>query len=226
MSPPSIPFKKLILESHRAVYFEVPKVACTTINFLLIRWLIRPHERFSVQQVHSDQTLPRQFGRLQTPYDQYFKFGFVRHPVSRLQSCFLDKVKSVEFQQSGLYEDGLYMPLKKYGELFYPGMSFEAFVASVAQLSDNDADPHFRSQSCFLLNNAGDLELDFVGRFENLAVDLSVVLERFGLKSGEYEIPTINKQAYPPSWELQSDLLSTIHSRYKSDFANFGYSLD
>ena len=202
-APSNIPYKKLLIESQQAAYFEIPKVACTSINLLLIRKFIRT-ETFDYQHVHTDTSLPTVFESLDASFDSWFKFAFVRHPLTRLQSCFLDKVKPIGFDEPGHYESGLYVPFKKYGDLFAPGMNFEAFSSAVAQISDQDADPHFRSQTCFLIDGNGELQLDFLGRFENLEPDLDHVMKRFGVPESSYQLPAINKQEHPKDWALSS----------------------
>ena len=222
----SIPFKKLVIESRQAVYFEIPKVACTTINFLLVRKLIRPGEEFSVQQVHTDNDLPRVFGALDKRYDSYFKFSFVRHPLARIQSCFLDKIKPLGFEEPGQYENGLYIPFKQYGDLFRPGMNFDDFVASVYQIDDTNSDPHFRSQACFLLDPEGNLQVDHLGRFENFEAELKRLFQRFEVPDGSYQIPKINQQTRPESWDISLQTQTRIAERYRLDFERFGYEME
>ncbi|MEM9411405.1 MAG: sulfotransferase family protein, partial [Planctomycetota bacterium] len=212
--PKPIPYKKLIIDSQKAVYFEIPKVACTTINFLLIRLFIRAGKKFSVQEVHTDPDLPRVWGRLDNKVASYFKFAFVRDPLTRIQSCFLDKIKPIGFNETEAYENGLYIPFKQFGDLFWPGMNFNDFAVSVSQIDDQEADPHFRSQSSFVANNDDELEIDFIGKFENLESDLTRLLARFGVEPDSIQIPIVNKQKRPESWELTERTRKLIHDRY------------
>ena len=220
----SIPYKKLVIDNHKAVYFEIPKVACTTINFLLIRMFIRAGEKFVVQQVHTDENLPRIWGELEGKYLGYFRFAFVRHPLTRIQSCFLDKVKPPGYHVAGAFKNGLYEPFQRFGDSFWPGMSFDDFVDSVSNIDDAQADPHFRSQNCFVTNSDDELTLDFVGKFENLESDLISLLRRFGV-TGTIQIPVVNKQQRPDNWRLNERTKQLIFERYRRDFEMFGYDL-
>ncbi len=66
-------------------------------------------------------------------------------------------------------------------DAFVPDMSFDDFVVAVASIPDEDADEHFRSQLSFITNAAGGIGVDFVGRYERLQADFSLVQQRIGL---------------------------------------------
>ena len=219
-----IPYKKLVIESAKAIYFEITKVACTSINYLLIQKFVRPGEKVVVSSIHNDETLPRIWRMDEEQFSGYFKFAFVRNPMSRLRSCFRDKIKPVDFNEADLYEDGLYLPLKRYGDLFWPAMTFDEFATSVCQISDQDADPHFRSQHCFVSNSKNELNVDFLGRFETLGSDLRQLVVRLQQEANDFDIPHLNRQKRCADSEvLSDDCLKMVRERYSLDYRWFGY---
>lgn len=123
---------------------------------------------------------------LQAVFDQprYFPglyaFAFVRNPWSRLVSCYRDKIllQAKGYTRSTL-RPGIANCLAAY-EQMYPAMPFAEFIRVVADIPDEAADPHFRSQLTFLADD-GPLKIDYVGRFENLANDLRQIQRDTGM---------------------------------------------
>ena len=57
-------------------------------------------------------------------------------------------------------------------------MSFYDFAHAVASILDAQADEHFRSQSDYVVNSAGHVAIDFIGRYERLDDDFRDVAHR------------------------------------------------
>lgn len=172
----------IFLEPYRAVYIEVPKVACTSLKVAFAQLLGipldeaggNPHEVVfpapPTSLSHSGQFYPG-----------LFSFGFVRNPRDRLLSCYRDKIGG---EVDGFTEftdrPGVANCLAQF-DVFEAGMSFEGFVEAVASIPDEEADAHFRSQFTFLANQMGEIAVDFVGRYECLNADFDLVRQMIGL---------------------------------------------
>ena len=100
--------------------------------------------------------------------NDYYRFAFVRNPLDRLVSCYAQKIV--------LYARQYNMPIEfwRYGKRFSRDMSFEQFVKAVSRIPDAYSDIHFRSQHSFIYHR-GECMVDFVGHFESLAEDLSLI---------------------------------------------------
>ena len=103
----------------------------------------------------------------QEQFDEYFKFSFVRNPWDRVVSIYK------------------YFAWDRY-------VDFKKFV--VAKLRNYTWRDNFwfvRPQSHFVCNESGDIIVDFIGKFENLATDFNHVCRRLGLPPTE--LPHINR---------------------------------
>jgi dermatan 4-sulfotransferase 1 len=145
--------------------------------------------------------------------DEYFLFSFVRNPLTRLYSCYRDKVVNAETRQKRC-------TLSPYRIHF--GMTFDDFIRRVIQIPDKPADQHFRSLSSFLVHN-GELLVDYIGKFENIADDWEVISTRFGLS-----LPPRNKRVSGSKVSMEDIPLSTaslelVITHYAQDLDTFGY---
>ena len=158
---------------------------------------------------------------------EYFRFGFVRNPYSRLVSAWMSKLA---WENDG-YED----VREAVREAFdYPTVDGRrvgtvSFRDSVELLLDPSTaslfDPHWHRQVDVLMVDV--TELDFVGRFENFATDFSTVLERLGAPPHVSELATTVTDATTPiplSAAYDSDLASRVHDHYLADFERYGYN--
>ncbi len=103
----------------------------------------------------------------------------------------------------------------------YP--DFSTFVLEGLQLPKIQAWPHFRPQVEFLKGQTGKIELDFIGRFENLQEDFNHVRNHLGLSD---ELLFINKTKTKREHykTYYSDELREIAATvYKEDIEAFDY---
>ena len=223
------PHLAIYLEEARAVYVEVPKVACTSIKVALApllgvdlaRWDGNPHEaEFPAPRPPSTAT-----DRL---YPGSWTFAFVRNPWDRLVSCYRDKILGEVVDGFTFFTDkpGVANCLADF-DAFYAGMSFDAFVDAVAGIPDADADPHFRSQFTFLTRTPGRSEADFVGRFERLAEDFGRVVEDLGLPAS-VRLPHLQAARRPARYVdyYDASTRARMTRRYAEDIELFGYRFD
>ena len=159
-----------------------------------------------------DDRLPRRF-------DKYWSFAFVRNPWDRLVSCYTEKIRPDGDPEN--FINGVSRVLTSFG-VFEAGMSFEQFAREVAQIPDEEAEPHFLSQHKFIVNRAGDLIVDFLGRFETIDKDFDVVRQRI---RAPVELPHLLRSQHGHYRDYYSpDLAHIIGERYSEDIARFGYT--
>ncbi len=106
--------------------------------------------------------------------------------------------------------------------VFEAGMSFERFAREVAQIPDEEAEPHFLSQHKFIVNREGTLIVDFLGSFETLDKDFDVVRQRI---RAPVELPHLLRSQRGHYRDYYSpDLADIIGDRYSEDIARFRYT--
>ena len=271
------PCVETCLVNHRLklVYAYVPKAACTSIKAWLVRYAgWAPELLTKIIQAEAAGLTPGSSGypKIHDHLDQhyslrkaatseieslwdngrYFKFSFVRHPLSRLVSAYLDKVvwaKSTARRviRNRQFRNG-HLTWRQAAQWFRRNAGFDAersltFREFVNQLCREDPErmnPHFRSQARLLRG----IPLDFIGRVENSEADFAYVQDHLGIRQ---PLTSRNKTAYSagaenvlaadwpaarfrgsapaPVWQRFFDepLRKSAEQLYADDFAQFGY---
>ena len=211
----------IVLEDLKAGYLPVYKVASTSLRNLFCQrqaagLFSHTHgTELTDYKKQVERRIRKSTGvsGLRRLRKKYFLFAFVRNPITRLYSCYLDKVT-----KSGAQGRRFWMG--RYG--IDPDMSFESFAKHIAQIPDTEADPHFRSQH-FLIYHENECLVDFVGKFENLNRDW----QRLAQKTGLVESPGISRSTGAGNGldklPLSREAAGIIARRYQQDIELFGY---
>lgn len=141
-----------------------------------------------------------------------YLFAFVRHPLARLHSCYMNKLYDRRGQDAK-------NQFKVWGVDF--DTSFDDFVRMVADTPDELSDRHFRSQSWYLKAD-GEMTVDFVGKLESFVNDWRVLQERFGFP----DLPHKNKSTQVALGFREQYTKETYRlavDRYREDFELLGY---
>ena len=106
-------------------------------------------------------------------YQSYFKFSFVRNPWARMVSIY------------------------RYFE-YHRFLNFEDFLLKVFPKIQEKRAYFVGPQYDYIYNDNGDLQVDFVGRFENLNADFAIVQNEVDFSVGKLQ--HINKKAHNHKW--------------------------
>lgn len=215
----------IVLKPYDAVYIEIPKVACTSIK-VAIAGLLEIELDGPGGDPHQS-TLPTIEWHLDGHmlFPGLFSFTFVRNPWDRLVSCYRDKIMGeVDGFTDRTVRPGIADCLARYEE-FEGGMPFDAFVAAVASIPDANADAHFRSQSTFVTNGAGEVAVDYIGRYETLEADLEHAQELAGMP--RFTLPHLQAVGESRSYAHYYDARTRdiVAERFATDIELFGYSV-
>ncbi|WP_158637103.1 sulfotransferase family 2 domain-containing protein [Arenimonas daejeonensis] len=218
---------------NKYVYFAVDKVANSSIKNSLYTIELEsvnkaPPSPFDkrLSPLLSPYQLPPDLLRVVLNSGNYFRFAFVRNPYSRTLSCYLDRILNPTSKPRA----HLLRTLKA-KDVVTEDISFDLFVRTICAQKSPDQNSHWRVQADDIL--WGDMEFDFIGKFENLWEDMGEVSRRIW---GEVRPPMaaseVNKspkvtnagsklaQFYTP------ELADLIYERFRADFDAFGYSRD
>jgi len=221
----------IALHKYRAIYFFIPKVACTSLKAVCVDLVYAKGKQIFIE---IDPRLPYEarYHNIPLPYvprnqiykyRNYFKFCFVRNPWDRIVSCYCEKIENQNFNKD-TYPNAVYNCLVKYG-VFKDNMSFDEFVYAIKKIPDNEADTHFKSQYSFIAGQHGELLVDFIGKFENLEEDFKKIAKRLGFSM--IKLPH-KAQCYHRHYSTYytNETRQIIAERFKKDIEMFGYQFE
>jgi len=216
----------ILLERHRAVYVEIPKVACTSIKTVLAELVGVDLSETAGNPHEARWPTPPPASGAGPMFPGLFAFAFVRNPWDRLVSCYRDKILGeVDGFTYFTIRPGVANCLARF-EAFVAGMAFDEFVRAVASIPDEDADAHFRSQHSFVTDDDGRLAVDFIGRYERLAEDFGAVERRLGLTA--ITLPRRQAARVPADYTAfyTVETRDIVAGRFARDCELFGYRFD
>ncbi|MCB0895172.1 MAG: sulfotransferase family 2 domain-containing protein [Nocardioides sp.] len=185
-----------ISHAHRFMWFRVAKVATRT----LLGYFEDHGVALDVDHAY----------RMRYPtalFADYFKFGFVRHPLPRFVSTWQDKVVNANYFD--LDDDVLGRVRER------P----EAFAAWVADQDLTVADQHLALQTRLI-----DLtQVDFLGRLETFDADFALVCRRLGLPVAAAAPRHRTATARTPEMLGSAELQSAVADLYRLDYQVLGY---
>ncbi|MFD6321032.1 sulfotransferase family protein [Methylorubrum thiocyanatum] len=206
------------------MYVETPKAGCSTIKSTLINAELDEYLDFeNFEDLHVRQWSPLLDPSRVGPLEKFLdkcrvKFCFVRNPYSRILSCYLNKIAPLEGWRRKQIID--------YYEM-HPdaGITFKQFVDFVCHQDYPDMDIHWRLQYDLLC--ARNIDYDFIGKFENLDVDLNNVLSQIGIDAAKYyrkEDRHSTKAESLLDEFYDSEYKDKIYAKFFFDFEAYDYS--
>ena len=192
----------LIDINKKFIFVAVAKTACTSI-----------HRRFGVYK----DPLPYKYHMFLKDIladiskkgwdpDEFYKFAFVRNPYDRLVSAFYN------FR----YDEGH----KSWAEGIYQFNTFKDFVLGFEKTPCINF-IHLQPQFDYLETD-GEIQMNFVGKYENLKEDFEKIEKDLGLP--HISLGHYRKHEHPPYQKLYDEETRQVVRRiYKNDFEAFGY---
>jgi hypothetical protein len=135
-----------------------------------------------------------------------FKFAFVRDPYEWLYSWY-------RYRQ----REGLQNPGHKRHKIYTGNMSFDEFAHCFAD------EELMLKQSDFIRSPAGELRVDFVGRYETLQDDFTKVCEQLGIEAPPLEWVNSSGPAVACRELLSASGKRRVDDYFRQDFEWFGY---
>lgn len=207
----------MVLRDKKIIFFHIPKVAGYTIEqsllpddrdyrvffpdliFGLNKGIMTQHLTYSGMKEYIDEST----------MDSFFKFAFFRNTWERLVSA---------YTYLGEHH------LKMYGD-------FDTFIKHVCtKVQNNDYKEgwHFCKQTDYLYKNkkAGELALNFVGRYENLDTEYKIICEKNNIAYTPLKKLNVTKSRNKPFKEYYSaETLELVRETYKDEINYFNYTI-
>ena len=209
----------IALHEHRAIYFYIPKVACSSIKSVCFD-LLNPGK--TISNVHNFDYPCVKRNEIEEHYRNYFKFAFVRNPWDRLVSCYRNKIKQDRNYNDREFRNGVFIKLAAYN-MFWAGMPFSAFVDAVCKIPDAHANPHFRSQYTFIDNGNGKMLTDYIGKFEQLDSGFMQICTKIEVSGVSLPRLMVGGSAIDYKDFYTNKTRNQLESRYAKDITLFGY---
>lgn len=210
------------LPGHGCIYVKNAKAGTSTVMLWLHRIHTGDHDWAPTLNIHKEHGLPRprevgwpRVARMLS--GAAFRFSFVREPVARIESAYVDKIANLErpprwrnlvHRALGVAEDPDRVP------------TFEEYMAALEATEPVALDAHLRPQHLNLMHPL--VDYDFIGRLETFDADLARVRELAGLP----DVPILVRNARPPSASLfdgRPGLLRRVRELCATDLDLYGY---
>jgi hypothetical protein len=196
----------------RFVFIHIPKCAGTSLS----------HALGIERSTHS--TYRQYAGILGDAVGDYFVFTIVRNPWARFLSLY-DYARMTRSH----YHDAVDPKKALYGKHLDYELLKDASLAECARflvegrLRHDRAWNHWRPQSTWLQDDRGEVEVDFVGRVEEMEVAVAEISARLGLS---LEVPRLNvsgeSRGYRDAYDGETRRIVERH--YAEDIERFGYT--
>ena len=198
----------MIIKEHNCIHIHIPKCAGSTIECVLgggqyVSW----DDSNKIWMPHATAQQIKKF--YCKGYDEYFSFSFVRNPWDRSLSDYLWMQKDLRIRDT----------FKNF--LLLQG-SFDDERLKCPPKSHTTRHDHLLCQCDFLLNENGQLMVDFVGKFENLQEGFDTVCDEIGI--AHQQLPHTNKGNHKHYTQYYDDeTREIVAEKYAKDIAAFGY---
>jgi len=207
----------IISHTHKFIFFAVPKTATHAIRQSLRQHL--DQDDWEQQTLFGEQYLPipelaaLKHGHISVrqvrphlsseDWKSYFKFGFVRNPFDRFVStCFFLNRENADFEKSAI-------------TFMKNALNVERFRQRML----------VRPQSQQLIDDGGNVALDFVGRYESLQQSYDEICTRIGVPA--MELGRKNPSRHDAYTEYYDDeLRDRVAEYYKDDLRVFSYDFE
>lgn len=202
------------------VYMKNPKAACSTVLLWMDRLHTGDHD-FSPDNVHTENRLPkvhsvgrRRIARMLS--GEGYSFTFVRDPLRRFQSAYLDKIVNAE-----RWRPQIQVALGQEPDAERP-VSLDDFVTAIERQDPvGEMNPHWRPQHINVMTSL--IRYDHIGRTETFTADLETIRSAVGLPPVPVEVRNVAKTRSDSIFAGRPDLEERVRAIYADDFEIFGY---
>jgi hypothetical protein len=184
----------------KCIFVHIPKSAGTSVKKTLFG-----NERIT-HRLAMDYYLdsPKDF-------DAYFSFAFVRNPYDRVVSAYHYLMQGGKNEGDKKFRDKYLLEYKNFSDFVMRGLSKPEILKWW----------HFMHQFYFVVNNEGNIIVDYIGRFENINEDFEFVAQNLGLVKSLPNLNKSNRKEYEQFYT--KELSDIVYSIYEKDFEYFGY---
>jgi len=192
----------MINHKHKFIFVHIPKTGGTSIQYIFTK-----NDNVTKKENKKHYTSNDYQRENVNEWNSYFKFAFVRNPFDFLVSYYIFRMKMI---------NGELGRVERFMSKKYKKSNFKSWV-----LNNFYNDPRVMTHFDFLSVNEK-IELNFIGKFENLQEDFDIICDK--IKIPRKELPHNNKTKHKHYTEYYDDETREIVSeKYAKDIKYFGY---
>ena len=187
----------------RSIFVHIPKCAGLSITFGLYGRKTGDHRTIADYKLAFSKS----------EFKSFFKFAFVRNPWDRLLSAYF------YMKQGGRNKQDYDWSIR----YLSPYDNFDEFVLKWVNEDNIRLGLHFRPQFEFVCTKNHELEVDFIGYFENIENDYEHICNVIAIGS---RLQAINKSAGKKDYRdyYNEETKSIVEHVYRADIKLFGYA--
>ena len=188
---------------HRCIFVHIPKAAGVSVSTSLFGNYGGGHKTLKWYQSYFHPWT----------FQSYFKFTITRHPYDRLLSAYNF------LKHGGMNEIDAEYSRKNLLDI----SSFDEFVLDWLDNSRMYSVLHFMPQCYFLRDKRGKINLDFIGRFENLEADFRHISAQLNVQAKLKKTNVAKRKVLVNHCDKNEKVMNRISQLYSEDFKNLGY---
>ena len=201
----------LLSQEKRFLFIHIQKTGGTSMTKMF---------RDEMKDLKSYRNPHSPLSAMEERYEAYYKAAFVRNPYDRMLSWYtmIDEMrKKLSSEQIDQYKN------KVQREVMLNADNFTEFIFNCEYVTSRSGWlPFHKNQIDYISNENGEVAIDFIGRFENLAEDMEKLGEKLGLS--HVTLPHVNRskhRAYQSYYTEETK--QVITKRFKRDLEYFKY---
>lgn len=187
-------------DEFKCIFIHIPKTAGTSLQETLFNYSHTGHFKWDEYRAAD-----------RVKFKDYYKFAFVRNPYDRLVSAYFylkaggRNKYDLEWSESVLSK--------------FP--TFKSFVMEWVSESNIKDWNHFSLQSEYIFDDKGVCMVDFIGHFETLSRDFTIIASKLGVQNELSNINKSNRKQYHEYYD--NDMIAVVKEVYKKDLELLGY---
>ncbi len=198
----------MIDHDHKFIFVHIPKTAGTSMEVALAdawnneqKYFVGKNDHLDVWTTHFSI---KQILEVHSEAQGYFKFCFVRNTWDRLLSAYMFRHHHHTMTDKRKYK------------------SLKAFIKNDGRTGNT----HTHSQLKFILGDNGKINMNFIGRYENLENDFKTVCDRIGIQR---QLPrshykSTKREHYSRYYDQET--VDLVYKKYKTEINYFNYEFE
>lgn len=202
----------MISTTHNFIFIHIPRTAGKAICYALGNRDKIPGRHFFARRIKQE------LGK--ADWDSYFKFAFVRNPWDRTVSLYFHQTKTHPDDRAK-FRTWLMDQVKKNGYPNNNGLQWKSSFGN--ESSTGGISVPWKCYSDWILDEEGEVCLDFIGRYESLIEDWKHICAKLKINAPLKVENATNHHHYTYYFNGDRELIKLVEDWYARDLERFDY---